>query len=362
MDTMQPLLNLLGPAPQPGRLALADWDVVVRQARRAGVLARIAALAQAWGAWDAVAPAPRQHLAAALALATRQQRELRFEVAQIERALQPTGLPVVLLKGGAYALAGLQASLGRMVSDVDILVPRERLADVETALMMGGWVHTHHSAYDQHYYRTWMHELPPLRHMRRGTVLDVHHALVPATARARPSTQHLLQAAQALPGQPGVHVLAPPDMVLHSAAHLFHESDFTHGFRGVVDLDALLREFAVLPGFWPQLLERAAALDLQWPLHHALRYAQAFMGTPVPAGAEAALAASVGQQAWKRRWRDALYLRTLRPAHATTEDVWTPLARGLLYLHGHRLRMPPHLLLPHLLRKALRQLLPKEKP
>jgi Uncharacterised nucleotidyltransferase len=157
-------------------------------------------------------------------------------------------------------------------------------------------------------------------------------------------------------------VLAPPDMVLHSAAHLFHESDFTHGFRGVVDLDALLREFAVLPGFWPQLLERAAALDLQWPLHHALRYAQAFMGTPVPAGAEAALAASVGQQAWKRRWRDAVYLRTLRPAHATTEDVWTPLARGLLYLHGHRLRMPPHLLLPHLLRKALRQLLPKEKP
>lgn len=357
-----PLLHLLGPTPQPERLSPAQWDLVVRQARRADVLARIAALVQAQGSWDAVPHAPQQHLASALALVTRQQRELRFEVAQIAGALQPMGLPVVLLKGGAYALAGLHASLGRMVSDVDILVPRERLVDVETALMMAGWVHTNHDAYDQHYYRTWMHELPPLRHLRRGAVLDVHHALVPATAQVRPSTQRLLQAAQALPGQPGVQVLAPPDMVLHSAAHLFHESDFARGFRGIVDLDALLYEFSAMPGFWPLLLERAAALDLQWPLHHALRYAQAILGTPMPAHALAALEPSVGQQAWACRWRDALYLRTLQPDHASTSDRWTPLARSVLYLHGHRLRMPLHMLLPHLLRKALRGLNIKEKP
>ena len=206
-----------------------------------------------------------------------------------------------------------------------------------------------------------MHELPPMRHLHRGTVLDVHHALVPGTARARPSTQRLLQAAKALPGQAGVCVLAPVDMVLHSAAHLFHESDFTHGFRGVVDIDALLREFASVPGFWSDLRERAAARSRQWPLHHALRYAQAIMQTPVPPGAVAALAPSVGQQALQHRLRDALYLRTLRPDHASTADAWTPLARGLLYLYGHHLRMPLHLLVPHLGRKALRGLLPKEK-
>ena len=361
-SNITPLVHLLGPAPQPERLSLAQWDLVVRQARRADVLARIAALVQTRGAWDAVPPAPRQHLVSALALVTRQQRELHFEVAQIARALQPIDLPVVLLKGSAYALAGLQASLGRMVSDVDILVPRERLVDVETALMMAGWVHTNHDAYDQHYYRTWMHELPPMRHLRRGAVLDVHHALVPATSKARPSTQRLLQAAQALPALAGVQVLAPPDMVLHSAAHLFHESDFARGFRGIVDLDALLREFSAVPGFWSLLLERATVLDLQWPLHHALRYAQAILGTPVPAYALAALESSVGQQAWACRWRDAVYLRTLQPDHASTSDRWTPLARSLLYLQGHRLRMPLHRLLPHLLHKALRGLHTKEKP
>ena len=362
LASIAPLLHLLGPASQPERLSPVQWDLVVRQARRADVLARIAGLLQAQGAWDAVPFAPRQHLASALALVTRQQRELHFEVAQIARALQPIGLPVVLLKGGAYALAGLQASVGRMVSDVDILVPRERLVDVETALMLGGWMHTNHDAYDQHYYRTWMHELPPLRHLRRGAVLDVHHALLPGTAKVRPRTERLLQAAQSLPGHPDVQVLAPHDTVLHSAAHLFHESDFTRGFRGIVDLDALMREFADLPEFWSLLMERATVLELQWPLHHALRYTQAMLGTPVPAHALAALEPSVGQQAWVCRWRDAVYLRTLQPDHASTSDRWTPLARSLLYLQGHRLRMPMHMLLPHLLRKALRGLHTKEKP
>lgn len=358
---MRPLLGLLGTTPDPGRLSLSDWDVVVRQARRADVLARVGSLAKMHGVWDAIAPAPRLHIASALALATRQQRELRFEVAHIEKALRPVGVPTVLLKGGAYALAGLNASLGRMVSDVDILVPRERLADVETALMMAGWVQTNHDAYDQYYYRTWMHELPPLRHMRRGAILDVHHAIVPLTSRARPSTPHLLQAAQMLPGQPGVHVLSPPDMVLHSAAHLFHESEFERGFRGVVDLDALLREFSTQPDFWRCLLERAQMLELEWPLHHALRYTQKIMDTPVPGFVSAALASSVPNSVWRRRLRDAVYLRALLPAHASTRDMWTPFARGALYVRGHILRMPLHLLVPHLLRKTFYGLRSKER-
>jgi hypothetical protein len=66
-----------------------------------------------------------------------------------------------------------------MFSDVDVLVPRDRLADVEAALMLAGWASTNPSEYDQHYYRRWMHELPPLQHIRRQTVLDVHHAILP---------------------------------------------------------------------------------------------------------------------------------------------------------------------------------------
>jgi hypothetical protein len=346
------LLQLLGPNPQPGLLSLAQWDTVVRQGRSAGVLGRLAAQVEAQDAWQAVPAAPRAHLQSAWLLVQRQQRELRFEVQHIARALAPTGVALVLLKGSAYALGGLQAGRGRLVSDVDILVPRARLAAVESALLLAGWGHTKHDAYDQQYYRRWMHELPPLRHIHRGTVLDVHHALLPGQAPAQ--VAGLLQAVQTL--APGLQALASADQLLHSAVHLFHESEFGQGFRGLVDIDALLREAALQPDFWPQLLARAQALGWGWPLHHGLRYAQALLASPVPAEVLAALAPSVGQAAWQRRLRDGLYLRVLQPPHPSSADRWTPLARGLLYLQGQRLRQPLHRLLPHLARKSLRAL------
>jgi len=347
---------LLASLQHPERLVSlrpGQWDVLIRQARQADLLARLAAEAMQRGCWDVLPAQPRMHLASAHQLATRQHTELRHEVHEIERALRPVGLPVVLLKGAAYAMAGLRASRGRMVSDVDILVPRDRLADVESALMMAGWVSTNRDPYDQRYYRTWMHELPPLRHMRRGSVLDVHHAILPLTARFKPDTARLLQVTTPAGEHPGIRVLSRPDMVLHSAAHLFHEGELEMGLRGLVDLEALMGEFSQDPGFWDELLQRARALELEWPLFQAFRYTRMVLHTPVPATATEPLRQRLGVAGWRLRLMDALYLRALRPDHASAADRWTPLARWALYLRGHWLRMPPRLLAVHLLRKLI---------
>lgn len=352
-----PLMRLLSDAllrPETlQRLSPGEWDALIRQARRADLLARIASRAKSAGLWESIPGQPRMHLASALQLALRQHVELRHEVRQIARALEPTGLPVVLLKGAAYTLAGLDAAQGRMVSDVDILVPRERLAEVESALMMAGWISTNRDPYDQRYYRTWMHELPPMRHMQRGTVLDVHHAILPMTARFKPDTARLLQASTPVDGHESVRVLSRVDMVLHSAAHLFHEGELEMGTRGLVDLDALLREFSGDAGFWGDLQARAAVLDLEGPMSLALRYCSMMLGTPVP---EALMTGvdrrrGVHSSSLRQRMMDALYLRALRPDHTLTSDRWTPLARFALYLRGHWLRMPAWLLVGHLLRK-----------
>ncbi len=345
-------------------LSLKDWDLVIRQGRQADLLARIGALAQGGNQWDAIPAAPRRHLASAMKLADRQHRELRHEVSQVARALAPIGVPVVLLKGAAYAMAGLDAAVGRMVSDVDVLVPRSRLTEVESALMLGGWVSMNRDEYDQRYYRTWMHELPPLKHIQRGTVLDVHHAIMPLTARLKPDSGLLLDSARVLDDEGQIAVLSQPDMVLHSSAHLFHEGNLELGLRGLVDLDALLREFATDDGFWPELLSRAAQLQLEWPLHQALRYVGMLLETPVPASAVEALCSTPAVQlnARRQRWMDALFLRALRPAHASASDSWTPVARFLLYLRGHWLRMPPGKLTWHLLRKLFRSAQPDPQP
>ncbi|WP_374521922.1 nucleotidyltransferase family protein [Hydrogenophaga sp.] len=353
LPSIAPLVAALHDGRELLRWRPATWDLCLRQGRHADVLARLGVAAQEAGVWEQIPQAARYHLEAACKLADRQHTELAHEVRAIARALARIGVPVVLLKGAAYRMAGLRAARGRLVSDVDILVPRERLADVESALMMGGWVSTQHSAYDQRYYRQWMHELPPLRHVHRGSVLDVHHAILPLTNRLKPDSALLLAAAQPVPGEEGVHTLAPLDLLLHSAAHLFHEGELEMGLRGLLDLDALLRECVPDAAAAQALLARAQALQLSGPLALALRYTQALMGTPVPAPLREGLPGADPAQPSGHWLLDALYLRALRPPHPSADDRWTPLARLLLYLRAHALRMPPHLLLPHLARKLL---------
>jgi hypothetical protein len=331
--------------------SLPQWEALIRNARRTNLLARVALTIAEAGLLPRVPQAPRAHLEAARTLAQAQADSVRREVAYIDRALAAAGIPIVLLKGAAYLLAGLPAARGRLFSDIDILVPRSALANVEGTLMLHGWQTSKTDPYDQRYYRRWMHELPPLKHNSRQTILDVHHAILPTTARLKPDSRKLLAAARSLKGELRLQVLAPVDMVLHSATHLFCNEDVGNNLRDLVDVDSLLRTFSHERNFWPDLTSRAVELDLARPLYYALRYAVQVLGTPVPRGVFGA--AESGQPLYvTRSLMDALFLRTLQ-ASATSERL-ASIARGSLYVRAHWLRMPPLLLVQHLAVKALR--------
>jgi Uncharacterised nucleotidyltransferase len=215
-----------------------------------------------------------------------------------------------------------------------------------------GWEGSETSAYDQRYYREWMHEIPPMQHRRRGSVVDLHHAILPRTARIHANSAAMIDAAEPVPGHAHLFTFAPVDMVLHSATHLFHEGEFDNGLRDLFDLDALLRHFGQDEAFWAQLPLRAQGLGLMRPLHHALRYATTLLGTPVPASVLAAAAAG-GPGPLTQRLLDTCFSRALLPLHASCDDRYSRLGRGLLYVRSHWLRMPLPLLLVHLARKAL---------
>ncbi len=334
-------------------LSMPQWDLLVRQARRAELLAHLHAVFEVECLLDAVPPAVLRHLESARTYARAQQRVVRWEAHCLRRALRSLGLPVVLLKGAAYVLAGLPNARGRLFSDIDILVPKARLAEVERALLQHGWMSTHLNAYDQRYYRTWMHELPPLRHLRRRTVLDVHHNILPETARLHPDPARLLAAATTVDPQGEIQVLAAEDMVLHSATHLFHDGELERGLRDLVDLDAMLRHFADGETFWERLLARAQVLQLQRPLYYALRHVARMLETPVPATVMAASAMGRPPRPLSQLM-DALFARALEVDHDSCRAPGSGMARAALYVRAHYLRMPLHLLLPRLLRKALR--------
>lgn len=340
---------------QPAGLAgfsLAEWDVLLRQAGAANLLAHLYYLAERHGLLVHVPAPARVHLEWGRVAAERHAQAARREVELIRQALASLDAPLILLKGAAYTMAGLPPAAGRLYSDIDILLPRERLPEAEGLLLLHGWVGTHLDAYDQRYYREWMHELPPMTHMHRQHSIDVHHAILPLTAPVHPDPARLRAAAVALPGQPGLHVLAPPDMVLHSATHLLFDGELEHGLRDLADLDGLLRHFSAAPGFWDDLLARARQQQLARPLFYALRYGALLLHTPVPATVREAAAAAGSPNRPLLALMDALFRRALMPDHPSCSDRWTPTARFLLYVRANWLRMPPLLLARHLFHKA----------
>jgi len=330
--------------------ALGEWDLVLRQARGTGTVARLCAIVQAAGMFGAVPARVRERLETEHAAVTQHHQLIRWEVTRVRRALAPVGMPLILLKGAAYLLADLPAARGRNFSDVDVLVPRDRLLAVEEALLQHGWEFIELSAYDQRYYRNWSHELPPMIHKHRNVILDVHHNILPPTGRLRPDPRLLLEAARPLPGLP-LSVLAPADMVLHSACHLLQSGELDHSLRDLIDLDSLVRHFCSGGDFWAGLVARAGALGVRRPLYYGLRFAERLLGTPVPAEVDRALAHAAPPRA-VCVVMDVLCTDTLVRG-SSVHYWWRRFALALLGIRHHWLRMPPLLLVRHLLHKAL---------
>jgi hypothetical protein len=262
-----------------------------------------------------------------------------WEAEMARRALAPLAIPVILLKGTAYAAAGLEAARGRSIGDLDILVPRKALADVERALLAAGWEWVKEDPYDDQYYRRWMHELPPLIHRERDRMIDVHHAILPLTARPKPDMESMIASSVSLPD--GLRVLHPADMIVHAAAHLFADGDLAGGLRNLWDIDRLIREFSGRGyDFTVELRERAWEHDLVPAVARVLRASRRLYGTPVD-----------DRLAGPARPSDRLFLRRL-----LARDGWgrarRPVTRLGFYVRSHWLRMPPLMLARHLWVKA----------
>jgi hypothetical protein len=257
-----------------------------------------------------------------------------WEAEMARHALAPLGIPLILLKGTAFAAAGLDAARGRLIGDLDILVPRDRLAEVEAALLGAGWEWVKPDPYDDAYYREHMHELPPLIHTARDRMIDVHHTILPLTARVKPDAAALI--ADAVPLGNGLFTLSPPDMLIHAVAHLFADGDLNGGLRNLWDIDRLIREHSATPDYWTQLVEHARLHRLVPHVSRALRLSQHLFETPVDAFL-----------AYQPRKGDIFYMGRLLARNGWGQETRKVL-RLAFYIRSHWLRMPPLMLARHL--------------
>ena len=315
----------------------AEWTALITAARAESLLGSLAFRLEG----RTLPPKVERILGEARRDSLHARTQALWEAEMARRALAPTGVPVILMKGTAYAAAGLDAGAGRSIGDLDVLVSRASLPVVQEALLAAGWEWVKEDDYDDLYYRRWMHELPPLIHRTRDRMIDVHHTILPLTARPSPDAEALLAAS--VPLDDGLRILSPADMVVHSAAHLFADGDLAGGLRNLWDLDRLLRQFAALDaGFWVSLGERAALHQLRPAVARVLRLARRLFGTPV----DPRLAGSA-------RISDFFFEQRLLARNGWGQPTRRAL-RFAFYLRSHWMRMPPLMLARHLWTKATR--------
>jgi hypothetical protein len=292
-----------------------DWTTLIAAARAESLIGSLAWRIEGL----ALAPKLRRIFEDARHDFDQARRQALWEAEMARRALAPLGIPVILLKGTAYAAAGLAAGQGRSIGDLDILVPRASLEAVETALLGAGWEWVKEDGYDDLYYRQWMHELPPLIHRERDRMIDVHHTILPLTHRRRPDAAAMLA---------------------DSVAHLIADGDLAGGLRNLWDLDRLLRDFGTAEGFWQKLRDRSRLHQLGPEVGRALRLARRLYGTPVDPGL-----------AGRSRLSDLAFERRLLARNGWGRGT-RKLVRLGFYVRSHWLRMPPLMLARHLLVKV----------
>ena len=332
-----------------------QWNSFLPTARDARLLGRSLHLFEESGLIDCVPQRVQDQFKGALAQTRYIQGQAMRELRHLVARLGDQGIELMALKGIAYLVAGLPPAAWRNLSDVDVLIAGADIERAERVLRDAGWVDSgEFDTYDQHYYRDWMHELPPLRHRSRRMEVDLHHNLAPPVSRIRIDAAKLWADAQEVEDAHGLSVKVPAasDLLLHNAIHLFMNDELRGGLRDVVDFRDLYRHFvANQADFERHLLLRADELGCGRALYYAVATAERLAGL-TPSAAFLADLARHAPSAPVRRLMGWLIDRLLAPRRPDAASA--AMAEKLLFLRSHWIRMPPGMLLRHLTHKLIK--------
>lgn len=248
-----------------------DWDGVVGQASEQLVLAALAAALRDLGLAGRLEPELRDFLAAVHAANLERNQRLREQLARLVGVMNRIDVEPVLLKGAIRLVDGLYPDPGwRMMWDLDLLVPQEKLPIVVAALHAAGYAQRP-NAYTVKPGAPEHHHHPALRHPEDAAVVEIH-----GEPFKTPRQQRLLRAEEVRhASQPivfdGQSARVPSSE--HQFAHLVGHCQILHGGHafgrvGLRDrLEAALLTHRSLDGDrWPSVLERFTAAGYRRPL------------------------------------------------------------------------------------------------
>lgn len=349
---MSLLISVLSSPHKLSKLDQTQWQLLLAQANVCQLVARLNYLMDQlnYSKPDYV----KWHLESAYKIAEKQKKQAVVEFLEVPLALNNTSSQLIFLKGAAYIAKNLPCSYGRTFSDIDILVKKNELKKIETRLKFSNWLKSEVDDYDEKYYRTWMHEIPPLYHTQRGTVLDVHHNILPLTNKNTLDSNRFNLSSINIPNVGSIQTLDDIDLCIHMAVHLFTESEFHNGLRDLSDFDMLLQHFQILDKeFVRTMLTRSREIGLYGYTRLAVRYTHMVFSTPIN---NIKLDEIANDSKVITSFQDFCFYNIFQPNHISCRNWKMKISEFLLYWRGHLLRMPLRLLVPHLIKKSYMRL------
>ncbi len=279
--------KMLLEALRQGNVAAADWGAVVALALRQGVAPLLHHRLQAEGAFASV-PAP---------LARQLEEERRAtglvnlrnygEFQRIARALNKAGIPLIALKGLHLAELVYRDISLRPMSDLDILVPRERVVDCIAVLRGLDYGHDEDLGSAAQEMLDTKCNLG-LAHARHDVWLEVHWMLDEHHGESTDPLPDVWRSARpARLGDADAQVMSPEFLLLHVCAHLACNHNFSFSLRALCDIAEIVRRHPALD--WTAVAMHGSRHHWERGVAAALRLARDHLGVPVPAPVLAAL-------------------------------------------------------------------------
>lgn len=342
VDTMD-LYQLMLKPESGAALSLQQWQDAVFILREAKILGSLYHAANRNNCFDAYPKAVQRHVYSAHIYAKRQATQIEYEARELKKLFEQVDVTAIFLKGAAYTLRNSVNGLGRVCSDLDVLVTKQDLEKAEAHLKSNRWRSEQLSDYDEKYYREWAHEVPPLFQINRATVLDMHHNIYPPVSGRAPSVERFFDSRAAT--ENGCFVLDPACTILHSIIHMFTNEDSSSWMRDLLDIMLLLKEFGD-EDTWEKLIKLAKDINFDAELAFCINAVKHYSNLELPNNAKE----FIKQQKFNliQKWlMKTVFINAIVPEHDSVNKFKNRLAKQIVYFRGHWIKMPFPILIKH---------------
>jgi hypothetical protein len=260
--------------------ATLDWPRVVHLARRHAVAPllfwRIWELEKDTGAGSLVPPEVTVGLQTDFYASGARQLLAEQQSARVIESLAEVGISALVLKGAATGLFYPDPAT-RMYGDLDLLVPRARLAEAERVLRRLGFSTNYSSAWWLRHF----HHLPIMATPDDAFAVELHWRVDDADGVGRLPAEELWSRAVPwlLGGQPVLR-LDPIDAILHLCRHAAVQHRAQQGLRPLCDLAHVTAGWS--GDDWSGLVERARSHGLTRAVYLMLELVTEALGPVVP--------------------------------------------------------------------------------